>query len=314
MKKLYRYRIHSTLFQSEFPIPALAGALVPGGSSLKNVRFREKRFRVEPPRGEWFRVRGLFYRAGSPRRRVAVLRSPFVGDFKVNFSERTIDWNPSRQDSRQLASVIASGRALSLLLPHLKPCLVLHAVGLQIRRKAVLFVAPSGGGKSTLAASFLNEGHPLICEDIAVIRREGSRFLLEPGAPQIRLWPRAARRLSKLRQGSRVCPETVKEFFPLNRQGSWRFRGSAAPVAAVYFLSRGSRPEIRIEPLKPKEALFHCMDHRHTPLPQGPRIDGRQFAVASELVQNVRVRRLVYPSGFGRLAAVRQAVLADLNA
>ena len=72
---------------------------------------------------------------------------------------------------------------------------MLHAVGLQIRRKAVLFVAPSGGGKSTLAASFLNEGHPLVCEDIAVIRQERKGFLLEPGSPQIRLWPPSARKL-----------------------------------------------------------------------------------------------------------------------
>ena len=110
-----------------------------------------------------------------------------------------------------------------------------------------------------------------------------------------------------------MYPETVKEFFLLGCRGSWRFRRSPAPVSAVYFLSRGSKPEIRIKPLKLKEALFHCMDHRHTPLPQGSRVDGRQFAIANELVQNVRMRRLVYPSGFGRLAAVRQAVLADLE-
>ncbi len=313
MKKLYSYHIHNTLFQSEFSIPALAGASVAGGNARQRVRFRERRFRVEAPRHGWLRVRGLFYWA-PPRGRFAVLRSPFIGDFKVSFSERTIDWNPSRQNSRQLACVIASGRALSLLLPHLKPCLVLHAVGLQLRRKAVLFVAPSGGGKSTLAASFLNEGHPLVCEDIAVIRKGRNGFLLEPGVPQIRLWPRAARRLSKLRKGNRLYPETVKEFFLLDRQGSWRFRASAAPVAAVYFLSRSMKREVRIDPLKPKEALFHCMDHRHSPLSQGSRIDGRQFAIASELVQNVRVKRLVYPSGFARLPDVRRAVLADLDA
>ena len=51
---------------------------------------------------------------------------------------------------------------------------VLHTSAIEINNKAVLFVGPSGSGKSSLAASFSNQGN-FITEDLGVLKKNHNK-------------------------------------------------------------------------------------------------------------------------------------------
>jgi energy-coupling factor transporter ATP-binding protein EcfA2 len=60
----------------------------------------------------------------------------------------------------------------------------------KIGQKAVVIAGHSGRGKSTLAAALARAGHPLLADDITVIRFDaaGTAFAV-PGSPHVRLNP-----------------------------------------------------------------------------------------------------------------------------
>jgi hypothetical protein len=55
----------------------------------------------------------------------------------------------------------------------------LHAAAIENGEKALVFLARSGGGKSTIVEYFLRRGHALISDDkLGILRRQGSHFAL----------------------------------------------------------------------------------------------------------------------------------------
>jgi hypothetical protein len=71
----------------------------------------------------------------------------------------------------------------SLLLGHE----ALHAGAVALDGDAVAVLAPSGGGKSTLISSLLEQGGTLLSDDVLVLRRAEDRIVAEPGAPTLKL-------------------------------------------------------------------------------------------------------------------------------
>ena len=70
--------------------------------------------------------------------------------------------------------------------------LPLHASAIVLAAGAVAFLAPSGVGKSSLAAAFVSTGAPLLTDDLLAVRLdERGTLLAYPGAPGLRLTPEA---------------------------------------------------------------------------------------------------------------------------
>ena len=310
---MHVYRIFGVTLESDFPLPELTKTTRFDGCPSEKIFLRKSNFRFEIPRREWILSRGLAYWM-SPSCRFGIVRSPLAGDFKVDFFKRVIDWSPSQKKSPRLANTLASGKVLGFLLSHLQSSIVLHASVLALGGKAVGFLGPSGVGKSTLAASFLNQGHPLLSDDLAVIRKREDHFLLQPGPPTIRLWPETDRRLNRFHlNGDRVYPETEKKLFRLGHGMPWRFLSKPIVLGSLYFLARKRRGGIQIERLAQKEALIDLHCNLYNQVVEAPKVRERQFKIAAELVQKVPVKRLVYSTGFAHLTRVRQAILKDLN-
>jgi len=70
----------------------------------------------------------------------------------------------------------------------------LHASVIAGDRHAIAFTGDSGAGKSTLAAWMYQQGYPLLCDDVCVIRfhDDGIPYAY-PGFPRIKLWDDALR-------------------------------------------------------------------------------------------------------------------------
>jgi hypothetical protein len=193
----------------------------------------------------------------------------------------------------------------------------IHATAVLTEHGACAFIAPSGGGKSTLAASFALAGYPLLGDDcIALSVDESGEVVLTPGYPGTRLWndsldalridPAHSRPIagynSKLRaldlpSGFTLEPRPLRRIFRLSRDGAADSR-PAAP---------------RIESFSPAEAFIQLTSASYRFNPTDRAANLRQFRFMDRVAAKVPLKRLVVPNDFAALPAVRELVLADLS-
>ena len=84
------------------------------------------------------------------------------------------------------------GPILGLVL-RLRGALAFHASAVQIGGGAVGFAGPHGAGKSTLAAALAASGCAVVTDDVLHVRSDGTRWMVEPFASMLKLWPEGAR-------------------------------------------------------------------------------------------------------------------------
>lgn len=191
----------------------------------------------------------------------------------------------------------------------------LHASAVLIDDTAVAFLAHNTGGKTTLAASFVQAGFPLISDDIVPVERRQDVCLARSAYPSMRMWPEQADYFVGSHEDYEfVHPQLAKRRIPLAGSGLGEFHAGVRPLKRLYLPVRGAgQRAVRIEPLAPGEALIELIRHSFiagivAKLGWQP----RRLGFLKHLVQQASVRRLLYPDGYGHLPAVREAILRDL--
>jgi hypothetical protein len=110
----------------------------------------------------------------------------------------------------------------------------LHASVVVVNKEAVAFAGDSGSGKSTMAAWMHTQGHPLLCDDVCVLRFDASDTpMAYPGYPRLKLWQDA------LAQFEVDCAELQRDFFRADKfhlPVSDHFWIDPVPLRHVYFL------------------------------------------------------------------------------
>ena len=227
------------------------------------------------------------------------------------------------RDGRAITCRPLTPRGLDAFHTHLGPSLSfalinlglepLHSTTLAVDGEAVALMGDCGYGKSSLGASFVKAGHPLLTDDLLVVAREGGRFVAYPGAPRVKLYPAIAKLIFGPRvHGLRLEPLTPKLIIPL---GGARSRRTPAPLKAIYMLTPpGARtlPRVVIRRLSPRRAFLELVRNTFNMSVDEPARLERQFALATRLALSIPVKTLSYPREFGRLAEARDAILADL--
>jgi hypothetical protein len=146
------------------------------------------------------------------------------------------------------------GSAFGAIL-HQRGLLPLHANAIDIDGKAVAFMAESGGGKSTLAAWFHDQGFPLLADDVCVVQLdEGGGAVACPGLPRLRLWLDALESTGRQREGlnrSYVGSSGELDKFDVPVDAG-AMTHAKLPVGGLYILERG--PAFGLEQLTGLEA------------------------------------------------------------
>ena len=197
----------------------------------------------------------------------------------------------------------------------------LHASAVAVGGGAVGFLGANRGGKTSLAAALVGGGGSLLTDDILALQMAEGEVAARPGYPQMRLWPAAAEHFLGGRWADypRIHPKLSKRRVGVGENQGWgRFCSQLQPLHRLYLPERstgdGGDGAVLIEALSPRDSVIELVRYSFLPtLAAGLGWQGARLARLSQVAERVGVRRLAYPSGFGNLDRVREAVLADLD-
>jgi hypothetical protein len=127
---------------------------------------------------------------------------------------------------------------------------VLHASGVVLGGRAVLFAGPPGAGKSSLAAALLRHGAAeLLSDDTVALEPRGGTLIAHPGAALLQLRAAEHERLSARERAVLGPPETFLD----KQRYSPGVSVSPAPLRELFLLERSTHgpPVERIEAVDP---------------------------------------------------------------
>jgi len=166
---------------------------------------------------------------------------------------------------------------------------ILHVGAISLKGKALLFAAPSFGGKSTLTHYFLEKGHTLLSDDRLGITKRKEGYYAVPSYPYARNY----REVENL-------GDHVENFTKM-----------ALPVNVFFHLKKvGPDDEVRVKKVKGYEkfsALEMSHDIKLSSLKQ------KKFFSLHDLAQNFTIYELQVPQDINRLEEVYDTILRTVD-
>ncbi|MDE3224255.1 MAG: hypothetical protein KGN30_02445, partial [Nitrospirota bacterium] len=317
-----RYRAYGMTLDSNIPLPELD---LPGHQPADTVDIRLSLVEghgLQPHPSDWF----LFRRSPSDElwltcAKVAdgyLLRFPDLADFFVDQLGRDIVGVPFPETSEDTFRHLFLDQVLPLTLT-LHGRHALHATAVLTPAGACAFLGEAGAGKSTLAASFLFAGYPVLCDDCLVLDLERERILARPAYPGVRLWDDSLEAFGTDRCPTRPVAQYTSKRRPVLDACRDHFPHTTQPLVRIYSLCRQEVAEGAalgkewLEPLSQQASfmeLLACTFILDTEDQAG--LLG-QFRWLERVVSAAPVRRLHVPNDFGALASVRATILTDLR-
>lgn len=182
------------------------------------------------------------------------------------------------------------GSAMGALL-YQRGIFPLHGSAVETPWGAMVFVGPSGIGKSTLAAHFHRAGYRLIADDVCAITRGGSgKLQVLPSFPHLRLKTDAADRL----YGDVASP--APSHFDVDKLVLPLGEGHASvpvPLGVVHVLKDADGGEPSLAPLRGFESIQSLADNLYRPhFLQGMQTRGEVLRLAGDIAQAAEVVQL----------------------
>ena len=181
-------------------------------------------------------------------------------------------------------STYLCGPILGLLL-RLRRALSFHASAVQIGGGAVGFCGPHGAGKSTLAAALAGRGCAVVTDDVLHVRQADARWVAEPFAAMLKLWPDGARlALGNALELPRIVEGWNKR--ALTPGGRIEAAATALPLLALVCLD-GAGTDATIEPMSPAAALVRLAANTSAAHLLDQDLRAAEFRALAELVRAV---------------------------
>jgi hypothetical protein len=236
-----------------------------------------------------------------------LLRFPDLADFEVSADGMVVTCFPAPEASEATSQHLYLNQVLPLVLGKLGK-LVFHASAVELPGGAVAFVAESGRGKSTLAASFATSGWRFLTDDGLVLEEHDNGYLVTPSHPSIRLWDDS--QLALIADGAETAP--ALPFTPKSRflaGDELPFCEEPRTLRRMYFLGDGSATRIRFERMNGTEAAIELVKSSFLlDIKEKPRVASHFDQVAKLANQPIHYR-LDFPRRFEELASVRHAIV-----
>ena len=263
------------------------------------------------PFNEWAFADGTvstqFFRTGDGY----LLRFPELADFSVSGGALAVACRPAPGVTRDTCDHLYLNQVLPLVLSK-QGKLVFHASAVEIEGGAVAFLAESGRGKSTLAASFAASGSPFLSDDGLVVEAAGKGFRILPSHPSLRLWQDSQEALiGPEAKSAPPLPYTAKA--RLLAGSGLAFCARARPLRRAFFLGESHATAVTFEPLSATQALVEWVKHSFLLDPEERPALASHFDSVAALAGRVRCFRLDYPRRFEELPRLRRAIVRQIQ-
>jgi hypothetical protein len=189
----------------------------------------------------------------------------------------------------------------------------IHGAGVTLGDEAIGFLSTNKGGKSSLAASFMQAGHALLSDDILPIEAIDGAYMARPSYPQMRMWPDQARHFwGSFEDLETIHPNLDKRRIPVGQGGFGTFCDERRRLTCLYVPERREAGDVVVTALSFAESVFaltryaflvNLMEHLDR--------DRSRFGTIARIAHAVPVRRVAYPNGVDRLPEVVAAITED---
>jgi hypothetical protein len=300
---MYHYFAHGLRIASEFACPELAPATFADLAADVIICLGQTPAALEDPVKA-----GGFYQA-KPNQFLLALDQIQIARFWVQDGNR-ITIEPAPGSDEDTIRLFLLGSALGALL-HQRGQIILHGSAVETERGAVIFVGPSGVGKSTLAAALQQKGYRVLADDVSsIVYDEAAREAqVHPGLAHLKLWADAAEQLDLSAVATRrVRPELEKYALPLSNP----FAQAPVRLCAVYILSDSNLGEWRIESVAQlqKVEMLVANTYRQRFL-VGLGMRQQHFQQITRIASQVRVYRVTRPAIGFCIAELCERLIAE---
>jgi hypothetical protein len=226
---------------------------MPGNHALPDVIIRTGKI---PKKLKNAIVNGEYYQA-SPKQFLIDIEN--VAKYFISDGNKiVIDRYPEGDDDSVIVYLL--GSAIGALL-HQRGMLPLHGSAIEFNGKSIVFIGPSGIGKSTIAGTFHKHNYRILADDVCVItfNHKGTPIVL-PGYPYLKLWSDSLQILgedvSKLRK---IHPEMDKHRLPLINS----FCQTPVTLNRVYLLDASGNGQLSIETISGAAKLSVLLENTY---------------------------------------------------
>ena len=185
---------------------------------------------------------------------------------------------------------------------------VLHAAAIDIGGSAILLQGDSGRGKSTLSASFHQQGYKLMGDDAIILSAIADVLSATAVYPSLRLLPDSLRSVFPDNHTSRqVSQNSDKKNVDFTVSGF--DYGQAVPIATAFILSGETADQPELQKLGNADACMELVKNSFALNPIDPEIARKKLMFASAVAEEIPFYSFSYPRDFARLSEVTSALL-----
>ncbi len=242
------------------------------------------------------------------------------GLFTISKNNIDVSWHNQGTDSAHYFQTI--GLALWLELNHI---LCIHANALAYKEHAIAFVAPSRTGKTTLTAELCKSEFAVMTDDMIALHQEDKDYIIYPSWPVARMWPETLEIIDNKNTDElvKVHESFAKKIININKNSGFDFCNQPKKLKTIYILNRVEQINknndetsnvCNITTLSLAEAVILLIQNSILGSAyKALSLEQQRFFKLTELVKNVKIKKITYLSGKQYLAEVRQTIINDLE-
>ncbi len=235
MATIYTYTAFGLTFSSEIEIPEF---LPTTGESQVLITLGNVPENIEGNSTEGFRFQ-------ISKNEFIIRFKPWVSFYVCNGNSIIIQ--PEKDADERDVRVFLISSVIAILL-HQRGWMPLHASGIKVNNKAVLFSANSGIGKSTISLALNRKfGYPLIADDITIISEKEGKPIVHSSFPSAKLWQESIDLLGISNEGLNYIRKDVFKYRYDNRPDF--FNGILEPFI-VFVLENSDNEKVEISEVK----------------------------------------------------------------
>ena len=312
------YKICDLILRSNIPLPELLNA---NGKSPDCIFLLLPPQDQRPPPVDWFHhwrlSNGKIWLSFAKLGCDYLLRFPGLGDFFLLHEPKEIRCYPASRTPKRTIVHLLLDQVIPLFLNKWGR-LVLHGSAVRGTSGAIAFLGVTGAGKSTLTASFVNHGLPLLTDDCLLLEEKAGELLVIPSYPGLRLWDDTISAILNHVKPAlcRVAHYTWKKRLGA-RNSEFRFCVGPVPLKRIYILANPKETKytkkISIHSISPRDAIVELVKYAFKLDILDRELLRREFESFARIVRLYPFYHLSVPRDLSRLPAVREAILNDFQ-